>query len=96
VKAAVIAVVGGLVSVAVLAAAPAQAPLPKHAMLEPWTGDLDSMVERRYIRFLVVSNRTNYFTDKGSARASERGCAQRWRNRVGHAQEQLAVEGHGR
>ena len=35
------------------------------AALTPWTGDLDGMVERRYIRILVTFNKTNYFIDKG-------------------------------
>jgi membrane-bound lytic murein transglycosylase MltF len=34
-------------------------------LLEPWTGDLDGMVERRYVRVLVTFSRTNYFIDKG-------------------------------
>src|SRR5262245_60716466 len=29
------------------------------AMLKPWTGDLDGMVERRYIRMLVTFSKTN-------------------------------------
>jgi membrane-bound lytic murein transglycosylase MltF len=34
-------------------------------MLEPFHGDLDEMVERRYIRVLVALSRTQYFLDKG-------------------------------
>jgi membrane-bound lytic murein transglycosylase MltF len=34
------------------------------AMLGPWTGDLDGMVERRYIRMLVTFSKTNYLLDK--------------------------------
>ena len=34
------------------------------AALKPWTGDLDGMVERRFIRVLVTFNKTNYFVDK--------------------------------
>jgi membrane-bound lytic murein transglycosylase MltF len=30
-----------------------------------WTGDLDGMIKRGYIRMLVVPTRTNYFVDKG-------------------------------
>src|SRR5689334_4797945 len=51
------------------AATPAAAPeqLPSDTaigkMLEPSKGDLDSMVERRYIRMLVTFSRTNYFLD---------------------------------
>lgn len=37
-------------------------------VLEPWKGDLDGMVKRRYVRMLVVFSRTNYFTDKGEER----------------------------
>ena len=35
-----------------------------HRMLAPWKGDLDGIVERRYLRILVTFNRTHYFTDK--------------------------------
>jgi membrane-bound lytic murein transglycosylase MltF len=38
------------------------------AMLEPWSGDLKGMVERRYVRMLVAFNRTNYFLDKAQQR----------------------------
>jgi ABC-type amino acid transport substrate-binding protein len=32
---------------------------------QPWTGDLDGMIERRYIRVLVPYSRTLYFVDLG-------------------------------
>ena len=32
-------------------------------MLEPSKGDLDKMLERRYIRMLVTFSKTNYFLD---------------------------------
>jgi membrane-bound lytic murein transglycosylase MltF len=35
---------------------------------ERWTGDVDEMVKRRYIRALVVYNKTNYFYDGVQAR----------------------------
>ncbi len=35
---------------------------------EPWTGDLDQMVERRIVRVLVVPSKTFYFNDKGTQR----------------------------
>jgi membrane-bound lytic murein transglycosylase MltF len=35
------------------------------AALAPWTGDLDGMVARRYIRMLVTFSKTNYFLDRG-------------------------------
>jgi len=34
----------------------------------PWTGDLDGMLQRRMIRVLTVYSRTFYFTDKGTQR----------------------------
>jgi membrane-bound lytic murein transglycosylase MltF len=35
-------------------------------ILEPWTGDLDGMIERRYIRVLTTYSKTNFFVDKGT------------------------------
>jgi membrane-bound lytic murein transglycosylase MltF len=32
-------------------------------VLTPWTGDLDGMMERRYVRMLVTFSKTNYFLD---------------------------------
>ena len=32
----------------------------------PWKGDLDGMIERRFIRVLVTPSRTTFFIDKGS------------------------------
>jgi membrane-bound lytic murein transglycosylase MltF len=42
---------------------------PEEAM-KPWTGDLDGMIERRFIRILTVYSRTFYFVDKGVQRGS--------------------------
>ena len=39
-----------------------------HLVREAWTGDLDGMLKRRYIRALVVRSKTFYFYDKGQAR----------------------------
>ena len=33
-----------------------------------WTGDLDGMIERRYVRMLVTFSRTNYFLDRAEQR----------------------------
>src|SRR5262245_26212219 len=33
--------------------------------LEPWTGDLDRMIERRVIRALTPYSKTQYFVDLG-------------------------------
>ncbi|MCU0539054.1 MAG: transporter substrate-binding domain-containing protein [Desulfobacterales bacterium] len=37
---------------------------------EPWTGDLDGMIERRLIRVLVVYSKTFFFVDKGTQRGT--------------------------
>jgi membrane-bound lytic murein transglycosylase MltF len=39
-------------------------------IMEPWTGDLDQMVERRIVRVLVVPNKTFYFNDNGTQRGA--------------------------
>ena len=41
---------------------------PELGLGEKWTGDLDGMVERDYIRALVVYNKTGYFIDRGAQR----------------------------
>src|SRR5262245_55411239 len=38
------------------------------AALAKWTGDLDGMVERRYIRVLTTYSKTMFFIDKGAQR----------------------------
>ena len=35
---------------------------------KPWTGDLDGMIERRFIRILTVYSKTFYFVNKGVQR----------------------------
>ena len=37
---------------------------------QPWTGDLDGMIERRMIRVLTVNSKTFYFNDKGTERGT--------------------------
>jgi membrane-bound lytic murein transglycosylase MltF len=41
-------------------------PLPT----ERWTGDLDQMIKRRFIRILVVHSKTFFFVDKGTPRGT--------------------------
>ena len=36
--------------------------------LSKWTGDLDGMIERRFIRVLTIYSRTTFFVDKGTQR----------------------------
>ncbi len=38
------------------------------AVSKPWTGDLDGMVKRRFIRVLVAYSKTNYFLDGAQQR----------------------------
>jgi membrane-bound lytic murein transglycosylase MltF len=39
-------------------------------MNQPWTGDLDGMVEREHIRALVIPSKTFYFIEKGQQRGT--------------------------
>jgi membrane-bound lytic murein transglycosylase MltF len=59
------------------ATAPEKAPAPvveipetgiAAAALARWTGDLDGMIERRYIRVLTTYSKTNFFIDQGTQR----------------------------
>src|SRR5688572_29338271 len=43
-------------------------PSVREAVLKPFTGDLDELVERRAVRIGVTFNRTFYFVDKGVQR----------------------------
>jgi membrane-bound lytic murein transglycosylase MltF len=55
---------------------PAQAATPLREELtldvqnEPWTGDLDGMIERKIIRVLVVPSKTSYYVFKGVQRGA--------------------------
>lgn len=42
---------------------------PEEAM-KPWSGDLDGMIERRFIRILTVYSKTFYFADRGVQRGA--------------------------
>lgn len=57
--------------------------LIRDQLLNPWTGDLDGMLKRRFIRVLVVYNKTNYFLDgaeeKGITAELARSC-EKWLN----------------
>jgi len=37
---------------------------------KPWTGDLDGMIQRRFIRLLTINSKTFYFLDKGVQRGT--------------------------
>ena len=38
--------------------------------MQPWTGDLDGMIERGRIRVLTIYSKTFYFVDKGTQRGA--------------------------
>ncbi|HEY5791166.1 MAG TPA: transporter substrate-binding domain-containing protein [Gammaproteobacteria bacterium] len=65
------ALLGGLLLTALAAHAQQGPPDDEQALLEiplggqPFSGDLDGMLERRQIRALVVTNRTHYFVERG-------------------------------
>ena len=44
--------------------------LALEAAMKPWTGDLDAMIERRFIRVLTVYSKSFYFVDKGVQRGA--------------------------
>lgn len=44
---------------------PPEDPATAHA-LQKWTGDLDGMIERRFIRVLTVYSKTTFFVDRGT------------------------------
>ena len=43
-------------------------PAVRDAVLKPWTGDLDGMVDRRLVRVGTTFNRSFYFVDEGAQR----------------------------
>ena len=51
-------------------AADTQFSIPLEGWLSPWQGDLDGMIERRYIRVLTTYNKSFYFFDE---KANPRG-----------------------
>ena len=48
------------------------------AALARWTGDLDGMIERRYIRVLTTYSKTNFFIDQGTQRGALVLCEHGW------------------
>ncbi len=50
------------------ASTPAQREAVLAKITEKWTGDLDGMVQRRYIRVATTYNKTHYFIDQGVQR----------------------------
>jgi membrane-bound lytic murein transglycosylase MltF len=65
---------GGLTNAAAETNPPPQTPKREHLTIapeeamKPWTGDLDGLIERRFIRILTVYSKTFYFVDKGVQR----------------------------
>ena len=52
------------------APAPSQQNAALAKLTEKWTGDLDGMVKRRYIRVATTYNKTHYFIDRGVQRGA--------------------------
>jgi membrane-bound lytic murein transglycosylase MltF len=48
------------------AAATPESQTASEAIVRPWTGDLDGMIQRRVIRVLTTYSKTNFFLDKGA------------------------------
>ena len=51
-------------------AAEAQREVALGKILAPWKGDLDGMIQRRYIRVATTYNKTSYFIDQGVQRGN--------------------------
>ena len=59
-------------------------------VMKPWTGDLDGMIERGFIRVLTVYSKTFYFVDKGTQRGMIYDTARLWEQDLN---KRLASEG---
>jgi membrane-bound lytic murein transglycosylase MltF len=45
-----------------------QSSAAREAIMRKWTGDLDGMIQRRFIRILTTYSKTQYFVDQGTQR----------------------------
>jgi len=61
---------------------------------EPWTGDLEGMVERRYIRVLTVPSPVLYFVDRGRQRGAVFELVRRFENHLNKALARRHVRVH--
>ncbi len=63
-------------------------------VVKPWHGDLDGMVDRRYIRVLTVNSPVLFFVDRGQQRGAAYEMARRFENHVNKALEKRHVRIH--
>jgi membrane-bound lytic murein transglycosylase MltF len=64
------------------------------AALEPWTGDLDGMIERRQIRILTASSKTFYFIDRGRQRGATYEFAKKFEDELNRKLKLGAIRVH--
>lgn len=64
------------------------------AALEPWTGDLHGMIERRMVRVLTVPNKTFYFVDRGKQRGATYDFAKRFEDTLNKKLKRGAIPLH--
>ena len=62
--------------------------------LKPWTGDLDGMIQRRYIRVLTVNSPVLYFVDRGRQRGVVYEMARRFEDHLNKKLEKRHVRVH--
>ncbi len=63
-------------------------------LLKPWKGDLDGMIERRYIRVLTVNSPVLYFVDRGRQRGVVFEMARRFEDYLNKKLEKRHVRVH--
>jgi membrane-bound lytic murein transglycosylase MltF len=63
-------------------------------VVKPWKGDLDGMIDRRYIRVLTVNSPVLYFVDRGQQRGAAYEMARRFENHVNKTLEKRHVRIH--
>ncbi|MGD8482030.1 MAG: transporter substrate-binding domain-containing protein [Gammaproteobacteria bacterium] len=63
-------------------------------VVKPWKGDLDGMIERRYIRVLTVNSPVLYFVDRGQQRGAAYEMLRRFESHVNKMLEKRHVRVH--
>ena len=64
------------------------------AVFQPWSGDLEAMIERRYIRVLTVPSPVLYFVDRGRQRGAVFEMVKRFENHLNKALARRHVRVH--
>jgi membrane-bound lytic murein transglycosylase MltF len=63
-------------------------------LVSPWTGDLDGMIERRYLRVLTVNSPVLYFVDRGEQRGVVHELTRRFEAHLNASLERRHVKVH--